>query len=202
MSVKVTVTACGLPPWTSVTELGFTLLIAILGTGLTVKMKVPVTELTPLPLAVMVIIWLLTKVALITAWRVMLPELAVPGCVIVAVTPFGMALVASVILPVSFERVRLTVTACELPPGLSVTEPGLTLLIAILGCGLTVKLRVLVTDVTPGPLAVMVITWLLTSAALLAACSVMLPEVPVPGCVQIAVTPLGIVLAVSVTLPV
>ena len=37
------------------------------------------------------------------------------------------------------------------------------------------------TEDTPLPLAVTVIVWLLTSAALLAACSVMLPEFPVPG---------------------
>jgi hypothetical protein len=40
-----------------------------------------------------------------------------------------------------------------------------------------------VTEETPLPLAVIVIVWLLTNVALLAACKVMLPEFPVPGCV-------------------
>ena len=66
----------------------------------------------------------------------------------------------------------------------------------------TDRLKVLVTELTPLPLAVMVIVWLLTSGALLAATSEMLPEVPVPGWVIVAVTPLGKVLVESVTLPV
>jgi hypothetical protein len=37
------------------------------------------TELTPLPLAVRVIVWLFTSVALLAACKPMLPELAVPG---------------------------------------------------------------------------------------------------------------------------
>ena len=100
MSVRFTVTACELPPRTRVTELGLTLLIAMLGVALTVRLKVLVTETTPLPLAVMVIVWLLTSAAVLAACKVMLPELAVPGWVIVAVTPLGKALVASVTLPV------------------------------------------------------------------------------------------------------
>lgn len=50
-----------------------------MGTALTLRLKVAVTDLTPLPLAVMVIVWLLTKVALLTAWRLITPELPVPG---------------------------------------------------------------------------------------------------------------------------
>jgi hypothetical protein len=53
--------------------------------------------------------------------------------------------------------VRFTVTACELPPEVSVIEPGLTLLMAMVGTALTVRLKVLVTELTPLPLAVMVI---------------------------------------------
>jgi hypothetical protein len=45
----------------------------------TVRLKLLVAELTPLPLAVMVIVWLLTNVALLAAWSAMLPEPAVPG---------------------------------------------------------------------------------------------------------------------------
>ena len=52
---------------------------------------------------------------------------------------------------------------------------------AMLGTALTVKLKVLVTELTPLPLAVMVIVWLVASVALLPACSMMLPELPVPG---------------------
>jgi hypothetical protein len=43
---------------------------------------------------------LLTRVALLLAVRLMLPEFPVPGWVIVAVTPLGRALVVSVTLPV------------------------------------------------------------------------------------------------------
>jgi hypothetical protein len=64
---------------------------------------------------------------------------------------------------------------------MSVTELGVTLLMAMLGGGFTIRLKVLVTELTPLPLAVTVIVWLLTSAALLAACKLMLPEFPVPG---------------------
>jgi hypothetical protein len=66
----------------------------------TVRLKVPVTELTPLPLAVMVIVWLVTDGAVLAAWSEMLPELVVPGWVNVAVTPVGKVLVESVTLPV------------------------------------------------------------------------------------------------------
>jgi hypothetical protein len=66
----------------------------------TVRVKLLVTELTPLPLAVMVIVWLVTRVALLAACSAMLPELPVPGWVIVAVTPVGNVLVERVTLPV------------------------------------------------------------------------------------------------------
>ena len=46
-------TPCALSPWTSVIELGFTPLMAILG-RFTVRLKVAVTDETPLPLAVIV----------------------------------------------------------------------------------------------------------------------------------------------------
>ena len=65
-------------------------------------------------------------------------------------------LVERVTLPVKLVRVRLTVTFCELPPRVSVTELVLRLLMAMLG-GFTVRLKVAVTDETPLPLAVMVI---------------------------------------------
>ncbi len=74
--------------------------MAMLGGGFTVRLKVLVAELTPLPLAVMVTVWLLTNVAPLAACKLMLPELAVAGWVIVAVTPLGRVLVASVTLPV------------------------------------------------------------------------------------------------------
>jgi len=61
---------------------------------------------------------------------------------------------------------------------------------------------VAVAEEIPLPLAVMVIVWPFTSAAVLAAVRLMLPELPVPGCVMLAVTPLGRVLVDSVTLPV
>ena len=100
-------------------------------------------------------------------------------------------------------RVKLTLTLCALPPCTSVMEPGLTLLMAmLLGGGLTVRLKVLLTEATPLPLAVMVIVWLLTRVALLLAVRLMLPEFPVPGWVKVAVTPLGRLLVASVTLPV
>jgi hypothetical protein len=43
---------------------------------------------------------LLTSVAVLEAFRLMLPEFPVPGWVNVAVTPLGKVLVASVTLPV------------------------------------------------------------------------------------------------------
>jgi hypothetical protein len=58
-----------------------------------------VAEETPLPLAVMVI-WLLPVEALLEAFRLMLPELPLPGCAMVAVTLLGKELVESVMLPV------------------------------------------------------------------------------------------------------
>ena len=73
---------------------------------------------------------------------------------------------------------------------------------AMLGTAPTVRLKVLVTELTPLPLAVMVIVCPLTCVAVLAACSAMLPEFPVPGWVMVAVTPVGKVLVASVTLPV
>jgi hypothetical protein len=95
----LTVTFCELPPRVSVTELGLTLLTAMLG-GFTVRLNVAVTEETPLPLAVMVIVRLLTSVAVLAAFRLMLPEFPVRGWVKVAETPLGRALVDSVTLPV------------------------------------------------------------------------------------------------------
>ena len=86
----------------------------------------------------------------------MLPEFPMPGWVKVAVTPLGRVLLERVTLPVKLERVRLTLTFCELPPQVSVTELGFTLLRAMLG-GLTVRLKDAVTEVTPLPLAVKVI---------------------------------------------
>jgi hypothetical protein len=84
----------------SVTEPGFTLLMAMLGGGFTVRLKAAVTEVAPLPLTVMVIVWLLTRGALLAAWSVMMPEFPVPGWVMFALTPLGRVLVASVMLPV------------------------------------------------------------------------------------------------------
>jgi hypothetical protein len=62
-----------------------------------------------------------------------------------------------------------------------VTELGLTPLMAMLGGAFTVRLKVLVSEVTPLPLAVTVMGWLVTREALLAACRVIVPEFPVPG---------------------
>jgi hypothetical protein len=145
---------------------------------LTVRAKVAVAEETPLPLAVMVMERLLTREALLAAFRLMVPEFRVIGCVYVAVTPVGRPLVESVMLPVKLLRVRLTVRLALLPRA-SVTELGLTLLIAMLGV-VTVRLKVAVAE-TPLPLAVMVMDWLLTRAALLAAFRLMVPEFPVLG---------------------
>jgi hypothetical protein len=119
--------------------------------------KVAVTEDTPLPLAVMVMDRPLTTLALPEAFKLMLPEVPDPGWVMVAVTPLGRVLVDSVMLPVKFVRVRLTAMLLALPPRVSVTDLGLTLLIAMLGAGFTVRLKVVVTEDTPLPLAVMVI---------------------------------------------
>jgi hypothetical protein len=83
-----------------VTELGFTLM-AILGAGFTVRLKVAVAEGTPPgPLAVMVI-WVLPVAAPLPAFRLMLPEVPAPaGEVMVVVTLPGRLLVVSVMLPV------------------------------------------------------------------------------------------------------
>jgi len=167
-----------LPPRASVTELGLTLLIAMVGV-VTVRVKVVAAEETPLPLAVMVMERLLTREALLAAFRLMVPEFRVPGWVYVAVTPVGRLLAESVTLPVKLLRVTLTARLCALPPRASVTEPGLTLLIAMLGV-VTVRVKVAVAE-TPLPLAVMVTDWLLTRAALLVALRLMVPEIPVLG---------------------
>ena len=106
MRVRMTLTLCALPPGTSVIELGYTLLmpmlgmLGMLGAEVTVRLKVAVTDETPLPLAVIVIVRLLTRVALLAALRLMLPEFPVPGWVKVAVTPLGRVLLESVMLPV------------------------------------------------------------------------------------------------------
>jgi len=165
----------------------------------TVRAKVAVAEEAPLPLAVMVMDRLLTREALLAAFRLTVPEFRVIGWVYVAVTPVGRPLVESVTLPVKLLRVRLTVRLA-LPPRVSVTELGLTLLIAMVGV-VTVRLKVAVAE-TPLPLAVMVMGWLLTRAAVLLAFRLMVPEFPVPGWVYVAVTPVGRVLVESVTLPV
>ncbi len=83
-------------------EAGLTLPMAMLdGTpAFTVRLKLLEAELTPLPLSVIVTVWLLTNATLLAACKLMLPEHAVPGWVIVAVTPLGKVLVASVTLPV------------------------------------------------------------------------------------------------------
>jgi len=165
---------------------------------LTVRVKVAVAEETPLPLAVMAMDRLLTREALLAAFRLMVPEFRVLGWVYVALMPVGRPLVESVTLPVKLLRVRLTVRLALLPRA-SVTELGLTLLIARAGV-ITVRVKVAVAE-TPLPLAVMVMDWLLTKAAAMAALRLMLPEFPVPGWVYVAVTPVGRVLE-SVTLPV
>jgi len=139
-----------------------------------------VTEVTPLPEAFMVMVWPLTTVALLEAFRLTVPEVPVPGWVMVAVTPLGKVLTESETLPVKPLRVRVTVTLWAEPPRASVIEVGLTLLIAILG-GVTVRLKVEVTDETPLPPAVIVIVRPVTSVALLEAARLMLPELPVPG---------------------
>ena len=102
LRVRLTVTVCCAPPRTSVIEVGLTLLMAMLDAleAFTVRPKAPVAEATPLPLAVMLIVWLLTSAALLAALKLMLPELPVPGWVKTAVTPLGRALVDSVTLPV------------------------------------------------------------------------------------------------------
>ena len=166
---------------------------------LTVRVKVAVAEETPLPLAVMVMDRLLTREALLAAFRLMAPEFRVLGWVYVAVMPVGRPLVESVTLPVKLLRVRLTVRLALLPRA-SVTELGLTLLIAMAGL-VNVRVKVAVAE-TPLPLAVMVMDWLLTRAAVLAALRLMLPEFPMPGWVYVAVTPVGRPLVESVTLPV
>jgi hypothetical protein len=196
LRVRLTVRLAA-PPRASVTELGLTLLIAMVGV-VTVRVKVAVAEETPLPLAVMVVDRLLTREALLAAFRLMVPEFPVLGWVYVAVTPVGRPLVESVTLPVKLLRVRLTVRLALLPRA-SVTELGLTLLIAMVGV-VTVRVKVAVAE-TPLPLAVMVTDWLLTRAALLAALRLMVPEIPVLGWVYVAVTPVGRLLVESVTLP-
>lgn len=100
--------------------------------------------------------------------------------------------VTTVVIVEVLERPQATVSA----PGEAFIEKS------ALAEALTVKAKVAVADATPLPLAVMVIVWPLTSAALLAAVRLMLPVLPVPGCVKAAVTPLGRVLVESVTLPV
>ena len=179
-------------------ELGLTLLTAMVGV-VTVRVKVAAPDETPVPLAVMVIC-LLPTLALLAACNLMLPEFPEPGCVNVAVTPLSKVLVESVMPPVKLLRVRLTERLSALPPRTSVIELGFTLLMAMLGVEVTVRLKVAVAE-TPLPLAVMVI-WVLPVAAPPPAARLMLPEFPEPGEVMAAVTPLGRLLVESVTLPV
>ncbi len=75
-------------------------LTLIAGTADIVRLNVVVALETPLPLAVTVIVWLLTAGAFAAAVRLIEPEFPVPGCVMVAVTPVGKMLVATLTLPV------------------------------------------------------------------------------------------------------
>ena len=75
-------------------------LMLMAGAADTVSVNVAVAFEIPLPLAVTVMVWLLTAGALAAAVRLIEPELFVPGCVMVGVTPVGSALVESVTLPV------------------------------------------------------------------------------------------------------
>jgi len=79
---------------------------------------------------------LLTRAALLAAFRLMVPEFPAPGWVYVAVTPVSRPLVESVTLPVKLLRVRLTVRLA-VPPRSSVTELELTPLMAMLEGGVT-----------------------------------------------------------------
>src|SRR3990172_2025893 len=81
-----------------------------------VRLKFFVAEVTPVPLAVIVIAWFSISAAVDAAWNTILPELPLPGCVIVAVTPVGRVLNASVTLPVKLVRVIGTVMVCVAPP--------------------------------------------------------------------------------------
>jgi hypothetical protein len=96
---------------------------------------------------------------------------------------------------------RVTVPVEEAPP---VTVAGLKLSALTVGRadGFTVRLKLAVLAETPLPLAVMLMVWLVTREALLAACRVIVPVFPVPGWVMFGVTPLGRVLVDRLTPPV
>jgi hypothetical protein len=66
-------------------------------TGLTVSAIVVETGTTPLPAAVIVTGWLVTRAALLAAWNEIDPEFPRPGCVMEVETPTGTPLTASVI---------------------------------------------------------------------------------------------------------
>ncbi len=95
----------------------------------------------------------------------------------------------------------MNVAFCALPPGDNVTDDVFAVRL-IAGSAETVRLNVAVAFDTPLPLAVTVMVWLLTAGAFAVAVRPIEPEVPVPGCVMVAVTPVGSVLVARLTLPV
>ena len=97
----------------------------------TVSDREEVAEEIPDPLAVMVMLWPVTVAAELDAVSVMLPELPVPGWLIVEVTPLGSVPRANVTLPVKLLRLIVTLIVCDEPPGVNVADEGLTLLMLI-----------------------------------------------------------------------
>lgn len=152
--VTLTVTVGELPPCKTVTAGALILPIAML-TGLTVRSNVPVADVTPLPEAVAVTVWLFTTTALLLACRIIEPVFPEPGSVIVAVTPLGSWLRVRVTFPVKLVRAMLNVMVGELPPWSTVADGVLMLLMAML-TGLMLRSKVTVVGATPAPLAVIV----------------------------------------------
>ncbi len=102
-------------PWTRVIVESLRLATAI-ETWSTVSVKVAVAGLIPEALAVMVTTWPLITAALVEACKTIEPEFPGPGFVMVAATPFGKGLSASVTLPVELVRAMLTVMAGDVLP--------------------------------------------------------------------------------------
>ena len=97
--MSVTEMVCDAPPAVSVSE-EVPRLTEMAGAGETVKLKVAVAGLTPLPLAVTVIVWSVTRVAPAEATSRIWPVFPVPGSVVVAVTPVGSPDTLNVTAPV------------------------------------------------------------------------------------------------------
>jgi hypothetical protein len=197
VAVRVT-----LLPGFKVTDVGVTERLPIPSIFLTLRLNVSVSDWTPVPsaLTVCVVVLIFT---LVDAVRLIVPVLLVPGPENVADTPLGNVLVIeSETLPVYPLTLVIVAVSETLPPGLSVTEVGVTERLPMPSKFSTISVKVSVFDALPVPLALTVCV-VVPKLTLVTAVKVIEPVFPVPGCTYVAVTPEGSVLViVRETLPV